>query len=75
MIKTMKPWIAGLCAGALAALAGPALADYPEKPVTMIVAYSPGGGTDTAARRLSTTGRSRSPIRSSCSRVKYQSFA
>ena len=36
MIKTMKPWIAGLCAGALAALAGPALADYPEKPVTMM---------------------------------------
>ena len=52
MIKTMKPWIAGLCAGALAALAGPALADYPEKPVTMIVAYSPGGGTDTAARTI-----------------------
>lgn len=27
-------------------------ADYPEKPVVMIVAYSPGGGTDTAARVL-----------------------
>jgi tripartite-type tricarboxylate transporter receptor subunit TctC len=25
---------------------------YPEKPVSMIVAYSPGGGTDTAARVL-----------------------
>ena len=25
-------------------------ADYPVKPVAMIVAYSPGGGTDTAAR-------------------------
>lgn len=25
-------------------------ADYPKKPVAMIVAYSPGGGTDTAAR-------------------------
>ncbi len=24
--------------------------DYPKKPVSMIVAYSPGGGTDTAAR-------------------------
>ncbi|GLQ05880.1 Bug family tripartite tricarboxylate transporter substrate binding protein [Sneathiella chinensis] len=24
--------------------------EYPEKPVSMIVAYSPGGGTDTAAR-------------------------
>ncbi len=27
-----------------------ARADYPKKPITMIVAYSPGGGTDTAAR-------------------------
>ena len=25
-------------------------ADFPKKPVAMIVAYSPGGGTDTAAR-------------------------
>lgn len=30
----------------------PALAEYPEKPVTLIVAYSPGGGTDTAARTV-----------------------
>lgn len=35
------------------ALAGAAqAADYPKKPVAMIVAYSPGGGTDTAARVL-----------------------
>ncbi|MTI18170.1 tripartite tricarboxylate transporter substrate binding protein [Rhodobacteraceae bacterium RKSG542] len=27
-------------------------ADFPKKPVAMIVAYSPGGGTDTAARVL-----------------------
>ncbi len=27
--------------------------DYPAKPVSMIVAYSPGGGTDTAARVVS----------------------
>ena len=27
-----------------------AAADFPKKPVAMIVAYSPGGGTDTAAR-------------------------
>ncbi|MFD1008514.1 MULTISPECIES: tripartite tricarboxylate transporter substrate binding protein [Oceanisphaera] len=26
--------------------------DYPEKPVTMIVAYSPGGGNDTVARLM-----------------------
>nr|WP_306263405.1 tripartite tricarboxylate transporter substrate binding protein [Pararhizobium sp. IMCC3301] len=38
----------------LLALAGvaPAAAEYPEKPITLIVAYSPGGGTDTAARTV-----------------------
>ncbi len=30
--------------------AGLSLAEYPQKPISMIVAYSPGGGTDTAAR-------------------------
>ena len=29
-----------------------AQADYPERPITMIVAFSPGGGTDVAARSL-----------------------
>ena len=32
--------------------AGAALADYPEKPITMIVGYSPGGGTDLIARAV-----------------------
>lgn len=30
----------------------PALAEYPERPITMIVAYTAGGGTDIAARTL-----------------------
>ncbi|SDP64453.1 Bug family tripartite tricarboxylate transporter substrate binding protein [Desulforhopalus singaporensis] len=34
----------------IALTAGQSLAKYPEKPISMIVAYSPGGGTDTAAR-------------------------
>lgn len=38
---------------ALAATIGqPALADYPEKPIEMIVAFAPGGGTDVAARSI-----------------------
>jgi tripartite-type tricarboxylate transporter receptor subunit TctC len=37
---------------ALAAFPGIALAAYPERPITMIVAYVPGGGTDVAARAL-----------------------
>lgn len=37
----------------LAALtAAPALAEYPEKPIEMIVAFAPGGGTDVAARSI-----------------------
>src|SRR3954467_4669490 len=31
---------------------GMAAAAYPEKPITMIVAYSPGGGTDLVARGI-----------------------
>ncbi len=32
--------------------AGTALADYPERPIDLIVAFSPGGGTDVAARTI-----------------------
>ena len=39
-------------AAALALLAGPALADYPQRPVTMIVPWAAGGGTDAVGRML-----------------------
>lgn len=41
-----------LAAGVAAVTAGalPALAEYPEKPVTMVIGYAAGGGTDTIAR-------------------------
>jgi len=32
--------------------ASPAFAEWPEKPINLIVAYSPGGGTDVSARTL-----------------------
>ena len=35
-----------------AAFAAPALADYPERPITMIVPWSAGGGTDAVGRTL-----------------------
>ena len=41
-----------LLAAALALAASFANAAYPEKPITMIVAYSPGGGTDLIARQI-----------------------
>ena len=37
-------------AGAMILAAGAALADYPEKPIEVIVGYSAGGGTDVMAR-------------------------
>src|SRR3954471_2829533 len=37
---------------ALAVLASAALAGYPDRPITMIVAYPPGGGTDLVARAV-----------------------
>ena len=44
--------LGGLLAAATLAFAGPALADYPEKPVTMIIGFNAGGGTDLTGRAL-----------------------
>lgn len=43
--------IAALCAGAIA-YGSPAHAEYPEKPVTIIVAWAAGGATDSVARAV-----------------------
>lgn len=42
----------GLAAGMLSAWASPAWADYPEKPIRMIVGYTPGGAADNLVRPL-----------------------
>ena len=41
---------ASAIAGAMVMVAGAAMADYPEKPIEVIVGYSAGGGTDVMAR-------------------------
>jgi len=47
----MRPLIAALCT-ALMFLPGIAGAQYPERVINLIVAYSPGGGTDLIARAI-----------------------
>ena len=42
-----------LAAAALLSFASIAMAAYPERPITLIVAYPPGGGTDLVARAVS----------------------
>ncbi len=43
-----------LCTTAIAALAQPMLAEYPERPIEVIVPAPAGGGTDTSFRKLAT---------------------
>lgn len=47
MLRLAKITVLG---GALALVAGASLAEYPEKPIEVIVGYSAGGGTDVMAR-------------------------
>lgn len=52
-MTTRRKFIGAMTAlAAMTAAAGTALAEYPERPISMIVAASPGGGTDIMARTM-----------------------
>ena len=52
MRSFLRRALGGLAAAATLLLAGSVLAEYPEKPVTMIIGFSAGGGTDLTGRAL-----------------------
>ncbi len=47
-----KLWATAILAGAVALSAGAARAEYPEKPITLIIPWAAGGSTDQTARVL-----------------------
>ncbi|ANN70502.1 tripartite tricarboxylate transporter substrate binding protein [Bordetella bronchialis] len=48
----MKTWLAGIAAGTMMLGASAAAAEWPERPVELIVGFAAGGGTDITARTL-----------------------
>ncbi len=48
----LRGWLPCLAAAALFAAAAPAWADYPNRPIKMVVGFSPGTSIDTIARAL-----------------------
>lgn len=53
MLKPMKQLFAAASACVLVAFAQPAAAEYPEKPVTLVIPYKAGGSTETLGRVFS----------------------
>ncbi|NWO57387.1 tripartite tricarboxylate transporter substrate binding protein [Chromohalobacter israelensis] len=52
MLKRHNKTLLASTAVLLTAISGPAFAEYPEKPITIIVPWAAGGGTDATARTI-----------------------
>ena len=63
MLKRLTTFLAGLMAALTISLAAPA-AEYPTHPVTLIVAFTPGGPSDVLARIVGRHSRTSSTSRS-----------
>ncbi len=48
----LNKWLAGFAAGTMVLAAAPAAAQWPERPVELLVGFAAGGGTDLTARTL-----------------------
>ncbi|MEM7775741.1 MAG: tripartite tricarboxylate transporter substrate binding protein [Pseudomonadota bacterium] len=55
MLKRLLSTLAVAASTALLGIAGPALADYPEKPITMVIPLGAGGSHDLNARVITST--------------------
>nr|WP_314355736.1 tripartite tricarboxylate transporter substrate binding protein [uncultured Achromobacter sp.] len=51
-LNRMSGLIRAVVAGVMLATTGSALADYPEKPIRLVVGFPPGGGADFVARQV-----------------------